>query len=48
MITLQNVLDKLDEMDISPDEVEISRAARNYLIGKGKEILDREAREDEE
>jgi len=48
MITLQNVLDKLDEMDVSPSEIEISRAARNYIIGKGKEILDAEEKEEEE
>lgn len=48
MITLQDVLDALDEMDVAPNEVPISRAARNYLIGKAQEIIEAEAEEEEE
>ena len=48
MITLQNVLDALDEMDVSPSEIEISRAARTYIIGKAREIIDAEEGEEEE
>ncbi len=42
MITLQSVLDALDELDVAPNEVPISRAARNYLIGKAQELIDAE------
>lgn len=48
MKTLQNVLDKLDEMDIDADEVPISRLAYNYLIKQTKEVLAAEEEEEEE
>ena len=48
MRTLQDVLDELDEMDVDPSEVRISRAARNYLIGQAKEVLAAEEEEGEE
>ncbi|MFC1939935.1 hypothetical protein ACFLXO_04540 [Chloroflexota bacterium] len=47
MITLQVVLDELEEMDVEPGEVEISRLARNYLIGKGQKVIDAEREEEE-
>ena len=48
MITLQDVLDRLDDMGIDPEEVPISRAARNYLIQQAKEVLAAEEEEGEE
>ena len=42
MITLQNVLDALDELDVAPDELPISRAAHDYLIAKARELIDAE------
>lgn len=48
MRTLQDVLDKLEEWDISPDEVEISRVASKYLIEKAQELIDAEEGEEEE
>lgn len=48
MRTLQDVLDKLDEMDVDVDEVPISRLAYNYLIGQAKKVLDAEEEEEEE
>ena len=47
MKTLEDVLTKLEEWDIQPDEVPISRPAYNYLIKQAKEVLDAEE-EDEE
>ncbi len=46
MRTLQDVLDKLDGMDIDADEVPISRAAFNYLIQQAKEVLAAEEEEE--
>ncbi len=48
MRTLQDVLDRLREWDIDPDEVPISRPAYNYLIGQAKEVIAAEEKEDEE
>ncbi|MFC2056943.1 hypothetical protein ACFLTO_05195 [Chloroflexota bacterium] len=48
MVTLQDVLDALDLMNIEPDEVPISRATRNYLIEKAEEVLNAENDEKEE
>ncbi len=48
MRTLEDVLSKLAEWDIDPDEVPISRAAFNYLIGQAKEVLAAEEEEDDE
>ena len=42
MITFQDVLDTLENMDVEPREIEISRLARNYLIGKGQKVIDAE------
>ena len=39
MITLGDVLKKLAEWDIDADEVPISHAAGNYLLGKAKEVI---------
>ena len=48
MRTLQDVLDELDEMDVDPSEVRISRAVRNYLIKQAEGVLAAEQEEDEE
>ena len=47
MKTLADVMDKLDEMDVEPDEIKISRATFNYLVEKAKEILAKEEAEDD-
>jgi len=48
MKTLEDVLEKLAELDIDPDEVPISRLAYNYLIGQAKKVLDAEEAEEED
>ena len=48
MRTLEDVLEKLAEWDVQPDEVPISRPAYNYLIKQAKKVLDAEEGEDEE
>ena len=39
MVTLQDVLDKLEDMGIDPSEVRISRAARGYLAKQAQETI---------
>lgn len=48
MVTLQDVLDKLEDMGIDPSEVRISRAARGYLAKQAREIIAAEEEEGEE
>lgn len=48
MRTLEDILKKLAEWDIDPDEVLISRAAFNYLIQQAKEVLAAEEEEEDE
>jgi len=48
MRTLQDVLGKLDKMDIDANEIKISRAAYNYLLEKTKEVIAAEEEEEEE
>ncbi len=48
MRTLEDVLKKLAEWDIDPDEVPISRPAQKYLIKQAEEVLAAEKREEEE
>ena len=48
MSTLQDVLDELAEMDVHPNEIEVSRLARNYLIGKGQKVIEAEEEGEEE
>jgi len=48
MGTLQDVLEKLDEMDIDASEVKISRAASDYIIQKARDIIDSEEAEEGE
>ena len=39
MRTLADVLVVLDEMDIDPSELKLSRTAYNYLLEKAKEVI---------
>ncbi len=48
MRTLQDVLDKLDTMDVEPYEIQITSVAFDYLIGLGEQIIAEEADEEEE
>ncbi len=48
MKTLEDVLTVLDSMNVGPDEVKISRAAYNYLIGKVEELIAAEEEEEDE
>ncbi len=48
MKTLQDVLQKLDEMEVNPDEVRISRAAFKYLLERAEEVITAEEEEDQE
>ncbi|GAG33749.1 unnamed protein product, partial [marine sediment metagenome] len=48
MGTLQDVLEKLEEMDIDASEIKISRAASDYIIQKARDIIDSEEAEEGE
>ena len=48
MRTLEDVLIELDKMDVSPDEIKISRAAYNYFIKKARDIVAAEEAEGDE
>ncbi len=47
MRTLEDLLKKLTEWDIEPDEVTISRLAYQYLIRQAEEVLAGEEEEEE-
>ena len=47
MKNLEDVLQELDNIDVDPDEAEISRAAYDYLIEKAREIINAEEAEEE-
>ena len=48
MRTLEDVLRKLEEWNIDPDEVPISRLAYDYVIKQAKEVLAVDEEEEEE
>ena len=48
MRTLEDVLKKLAEWDVDPEEVTISRPAYTYLIKQAEEVLSAEGEEEEE
>lgn len=48
MKTLEDVLQKLAEMDVDTDEIRISRAIFNFFVEKAEEILSAEEEEEAE
>lgn len=48
MKTLEDVLQKLEEMDVDTDEIKISRAIFNFFVEKAEEILSAEEEKEEE
>jgi len=48
MSNLQEVIDTLDEWDVEPNKIPISRAARNYLLDKAREVIATEEGEEED